>query len=274
MVLIIIKIGGKLISEADNLSEVINDIKELSIDNEIVLVHGGGPQINQLLDKVGKEVVMIKSVSGFLSRFTDKETVELATMVMAGSLNKYLVGKLQELGLNAVGLSGLDGKIVHAIRKDKLKVIDEKTGKKIIIRGDYSGKIESVDDELLEILLKNKFIPIISSIAMSEEFEALNVDGDRMALNIGSKMKADKLILVTDVKGLIINEKIIKEIGKSEIDDLMKEAGGGMKKKLFASKEALNMGLKEVIICSGLVKNPIINAIKGESGTSISWKYV
>lgn len=274
MVLTIIKIGGKLISEAENLSEVLNDIKEISQENDIILVHGGGPQINQLLNKVGKEVKMVKSVSGFLSRFTDKETVELATMVMAGSLNKYLVGKLQELGINAVGLSGLDGKVVKAMRKDKLKIIDEKTGKKLIIRGDYSGKIESVNDELLKILLKNKFIPVISSIAMSEEFEALNVDGDRMALNIGSQLKADKLILVTDVKGLIINEKVVKEIGKSEIDSLMKEAGGGMKKKLFASKEALNMGLKEVVICSGLEKTPIINAIKGEIGTSISWKYI
>jgi len=274
LVLTIIKIGGKLISEADNLSEVLNDIKELSKDNKIILVHGGGPQINQLLEKVGKEVKMVKSVSGFLSRFTDKETVELATMVMAGSLNKYLVGKLQELSIDAVGLSGLDGKIVKAMRKDKLKIIDEKTGKKLIIRGDYSGKIDSVNEGLLKILLENGFIPVISSIAMSEEFEALNVDGDRMALNIGSKMKADKLFLVTDVKGLILNEKVVKEIGKSEIDDLMKKAGGGMKKKLFASKEALNMGLKEVIICSGLVKNPIINAINGEIGTSISWKYI
>ena len=109
---------------------------------------------------------------------------------------------------------------------------------------------------------------------MSEEYEALNVDGDRMALNIGSKLKADKLFLLTDVQGLIIENKLVKEIGKTEVNDFIKLASGGMKKKLFAAKEALNMGLKEVIICSGMDENPILNAVKGEIGTSISWKYI
>ena len=274
MVLIIIKIGGKLVSEAKNLEYLFSDVVTLDKENKIILVHGGGPQINSALKKMGKKIVMLKSVSGIKSRFTDKETAEIATMVMAGSLNKLIVGKLQEKGLNSVGISGIDGATVKAKRKDKLIVIDEKTGKKKIVRGDYSGKIEVVDPRLLNILLENGYIPVISSLAMSEEHETLNVDGDRMALNIGSQLKADKLFLLTDVEGLIINDKIVKEIGKTEIDQFMKAAGGGMKKKLFAAKEALNLGLKEVVICSGMVANPIINAMNGQIGTSISWKYI
>ncbi|NHI92738.1 MAG: [LysW]-aminoadipate kinase [Candidatus Lokiarchaeota archaeon] len=274
MVLIIIKIGGKLISESENLNNVFNDILTLKESKKIILVHGGGPQINQVLNQMGKKIVMLKSASGFKSRFTDKETAEIATMVMAGSLNKFLVSKLQKIGIKAVGISGVDASIVKAKRKDKLIVIDEETGKKKIVRGDYSGKIEKIDINLINLLLNNDFLPVISSIALSEDFEPLNVDGDRMALYLGSTLKADELFLLTDVKGLLIDEKIIKEIGKTEIDQFINLAKGGMKKKLFAAKEALNLGLKEVIICSGIGDNPIINAINRETGTSISWKYI
>ncbi len=274
MTILVIKIGGKLISQEAEISRVLDDIATLHKENQMVLVHGGGPQINNLLKKMGKSPIMVKSASGMTSRFTDEETRDIAEMVMGGKINKDIVALLQGRGISAVGLSGVDASIIQAKKKDKLIIIDEKTGKKKILRGDFSGKIENTDPRLLEVLLANGFLPVISALAISENFEPLNVDGDRAALNIGSALKADKLILLTDVEGIILENKVVKTVGREEIDHLMEKVGGGMKKKIFASKEALNKGLKEIVIASGLIDTPIISALSGKIGTSISWKHL
>ncbi|MFX1451773.1 MAG: [LysW]-aminoadipate kinase [Promethearchaeota archaeon] len=273
MNLIVVKIGGKLISQAQEVSKVLDDIAALYKENKIILVHGGGPQINDLLNRLGKSPIMVKSPSGMTSRFTDKETLDVAEMVMGGKINKDLVALLQNRGVDAVGISGIDGATVKAKKKDKLMTIDEKTGKKRVLHGDYSGKIEKVDIKLLQLLLENNYVPVISALAISENNEPLNVDGDRSALNISSAFKADKLILLTDVEGIILDNEVIKKVGREEIDNLMQKVKGGMRKKLFAAKEALNKGLKEIIIASGLIEKPISSALSGKTGTAISWKY-
>ncbi|MHA1405522.1 MAG: amino acid kinase family protein, partial [Candidatus Helarchaeota archaeon] len=175
---------------------------------------------------------------------------------------------------NAVGLSGVDGAIIKAKKKDKILTVDEKTGKKRFLYGDFSGKIFHVNEKLLKILLNNGFIPVVSAIAESEEHELLNVDGDRTALHVAAALNADKLILLTDVEGVIIDNKVVKTIGKDDISSFMEKVQGGMRKKLFASKEALDVGLKEIIICSGIQEKPILNALDGKTGTSISWKHI
>lgn len=270
---IVIKIGGKLISQETEVTKVLDDIATIYKDYRIVLAHGGGPQIDDLLERLGKNPVIVKSASGMTSRFTDRDTIDIVEMVMGGKINKDLVALLQKRGIPAVGLSGIDGAIIQAKKKDNLITIDEKTGKKIILHGDFSGKIEKINLELLNVLLENGFLPVISALAISENFEPLNVDGDRAALYIGSALKADKLILLTDVEGILLDEKVLKTVGREEIDDLMGKIEGGMRKKLFAAKEAINKGLKEIIIASGLNDNPIISALSGNTGTSISWKY-
>ncbi|MHA1312458.1 MAG: [LysW]-aminoadipate kinase [Candidatus Helarchaeota archaeon] len=274
MSIIAIKMGGKLLAAEKDLTRVINDIEELAKKNQIVLCHGGGPQINEMLNRLNKEIMIVKSPSGMHSRFTDKETVDVATMVMAGLLNKTLVATLQKRGLNAVGLSGVDGAIIKAKKKDKILTVDEKTGKKRFLYGDFSGKIFHVNEKLLKILLNNGFIPVVSAIAESEEHELLNVDGDRTALHVAAALNADKLILLTDVEGVIMDNKVVKTIGKDDIFSFMEKVQGGMRKKLFASKEALDVGLKEIIICSGIQEKPILNALDGKTGTSISWKHI
>ncbi|MHA1380545.1 MAG: [LysW]-aminoadipate kinase [Candidatus Helarchaeota archaeon] len=274
MPLLVVKIGGKLISQEANVTNVLDDIASLPKQNKIILAHGGGPQINEVLKKMGKNPVVVKSPSGMTSRFTDAETRDVAEMVMGGKINKDLVALLQSRGIPAVGLSGIDGAIIKAKKKDKLMVIDEETGKKRILRGDYSGKIEKINTKLIKILLDNDFLPVISALAISENYEPLNIDGDRAALYIGSALNADKLILLTDVKGIILNDEIVKTVGRDEIDSLMQKVEGGMRKKLFASKEAIDKGLKEIIIASGLVDKPISSALSGSIGTSISWKHL
>ncbi|MHA1309659.1 MAG: [LysW]-aminoadipate kinase [Candidatus Helarchaeota archaeon] len=273
---IVIKLGGKLLSQGEMFNNVIIDIANIikKSNKKIVLVHGGGPQINQMLEKIGKKPRIVKSASGMESRITDRETVEIAQMVMAGKLNKDLVAKFESLQIKAVGLSGIDGSLIKSKRKNNLRIIDEKTGKKIAFHGDFSGNIEEINSSLIDLLLSNNYLPIIAPIGIGHEFEPLNLDGDRTAGHIASALKAETLFLFTDVPGILINGKIIDKLGKEEIESILPKVEGGMRKKVYAANEALKMGIKSVFIGSGLIENPISSVLDGRSGTELSWKFV
>ena len=133
------------------------------------------------------------------------------TMVMAGKINKQAVTILQKNGVSAVGLSGLDGLLVRANRKKRLVIVDER-GRKMVIDGGYTGSVSEVNTRLLNLLMENGYIPVISPIAMSEEFEPLNVDGDRIAAFIAGSLKADVLVLLTDVEGLMLEGKVVPRL--------------------------------------------------------------
>ncbi len=276
MSITVIKLGGKLLSQENKFENVIKDIANLikNKKDKIVLVHGGGPQINKMLRAVGKEPRIVKSVSGMQTRITDKETLEIAQMVMVGKLNKLLVSKFESLGIKSVGICGADGTTIQAKRKDNLRIIDEKTGKKIAIHDDYSGRIEHIDPTLINILLENDYLPIIAPIGIGLEYELLNLDADRVAGYIGAALKAKKLLLFTDVEGVIIDGKVIDSIGKEELKDILNKVEGGMKKKIYAASEALNLGIKTVYIGSGILENPISSVLEGKTGTVVSWSFV
>ena len=161
--------------------------------------------------KLGKQQKFIVSPGGVRSRYTDKETAEIYTMVMSGKLNKAIVQMLLRQDINAVGVAGIDGGILKAERKKKLLVINEK-GRKMMIEGGYTGKITSVDASLVSDLVRSGYVPVISPIALSEEFDFLNVDGDRAAAYVAGGIKADKVIFITDVNGLILNEKLVSSM--------------------------------------------------------------
>ncbi|MEJ2242414.1 MAG: [LysW]-aminoadipate/[LysW]-glutamate kinase, partial [Candidatus Bathyarchaeota archaeon] len=265
--MIVVKVGGSILKDVP--PEIVSDIKEIILENQLILVHGGGKGVTEIAAKLGKEQKFVFSPTGFRSRYTDKETMEIFTMVMAGKINKKLVSAIQKKEIPVVGLSGLDGFLLRADRKKRLVIINEK-GRKQVIDGGYTGKVNKVNDSLLSILLKNGFVPLVSPIAVSEEYEPLNVDADRTAANIAGAMKADKLVLLTDVEGLILDSKLVRELSVEEIGNKMKKIGGGMITKVYAAKEAIKNGVKEVIICSGTRKNPISSAIKHESCTVIT----
>jgi acetylglutamate/LysW-gamma-L-alpha-aminoadipate kinase len=265
--LIVVKVGGSILKEVP--PEIVSDIKEIVSDNQLILIHGGGKGVTEIAAKLGKEQKFVFSPTGFRSRYTDKETMEIFTMVMAGRINKKLVSALQMQEIPVVGLSGLDGFLLRADRKKRLVIINEK-GRKQVIDGGYTGKVNEVNDSLLSILLKNGYVPLVSPIAVSEEYEPLNVDADRTAANIAGAMKADKLVLLTDVEGLILEGKLVRELSVEDIESKLKKIGGGMITKIYAAQEAIKNGVNEVIICSGVSKNPISSAINHESGTVIT----
>ncbi|MEM3665982.1 MAG: [LysW]-aminoadipate/[LysW]-glutamate kinase [Candidatus Bathyarchaeia archaeon] len=265
--LIVVKIGGSILQE--DASKIIFDIKNALAKSRLVLVHGGGKEVTEIAEKLGKEQEFVVSPEGFRSRYTDKDTIEIYTMVMVGKINKQIVLTLQGHGINAVGLSGLDGSFIYAKRKKRLVIVDE-NGRKRVVDGGYTGTISKVNDLLLRLLLENGYTPVVAPVALSEEYEPLNVDGDRTAAYIAGALKADKLILLTDVEGLIQNGKVIPKLSISEVEEILPKIGRGMITKVYAAAEALKMGVNEVLISSGLRHFPISSPLNHECGTVIT----
>ena len=265
--LVVVKVGGSILQKVPQ--EIVSDIKNVLSEHQLVLVHGGGKGVTEIASKLGKEQKFVYSPQGFRSRYTDKETMEIFTMVMAGKLNKKLVSALQKQEIPVVGLSGLDGYLLRADRKKRLIILNE-NGRKQVIDGGYTGKVNQVNSSLLKLLLDNGYVPLVSPVAVSEEFEPLNVDADRTAANIAGAIKADKLVLLTDVEGLMLDDKLVSKLHADEVQSKLKKIGGGMITKVFAAQEALKNGVKEVVICSGVRDSPISSALKHESGTVIS----
>lgn len=264
--MITIKIGGSVV---DNLHPTtISDIKKIVEQEGVVLVHGGGKEVTKVSKELGKEPKFVVSPGGIKSRYTDKETAEIFTMVMSGKINKTIVCMLQKNGINAIGLSGIDGKIIQAERKKKLLIVNEK-GRKQAIDGGYTGKITNVNASLLKSLLEQGYTPVISPIAISEEFEFLNVDGDRAAAYVAGKIQSDKVLFLTNVDGLLMDEKLVKSLTLDEAKAIIPKIGFGMEKKILAATEALDMGVKEALIANGQRENPISAAIAHDKCTVI-----
>jgi acetylglutamate/LysW-gamma-L-alpha-aminoadipate kinase len=267
--MIVIKIGG---TEGVDESLVCNDLLSIfELNRDIILIHGGSDETNQLANKVNHPPKFITSPSGFTSRYTDRQTLEIFAMAVNGKINTFLVEKLQSLGINAIGLSGLDGKIMVATRKKTIQSIEN--GKRKIIRDDYTGKIDSINTNLLSILIKNGYMPVLSPLAISQEGEAVNVDADRAAAVIAGAMQAELLILLTGAPGLLRSfpdeKSLIHTLPASQLKTAYEYAEGRMKKKILAADEAIEFGVKKIIITDGRVASPISRAVAGE-GTHIS----
>ena len=270
--LIVIKIGGALI--AKNFDNVINDIANIYMKKKykLVVVHGGGPQINELLEEMNKSPKYFKTPSGYTTRYTDQEAIKVAIMALGGKNNKRLVEAMQKHNVNAFGFTGIDGGIIEAKRKEKILVLVD--DKRIMKRGEFSGKVVNVKTEVLNFLLDNEYLPVIASLATSEDGDIVNVDGDRAASFVAKALNADIFISLTDVDGIYKNfddkNSLIKKITSTQLKNYLAELDGGMKKKAYAALEALGENLKKVIICSGLSINPISNALENNVGTVIT----
>ena len=265
--MITIKIGGSVV---DNLHpSTIDDIKKVVEQEGVILVHGGGKEVTKVTEQLGKEPKFVVSPSGIKSRYTDKETSEIFTMVMSGRINKTIVQMLQKNGINAIGLSGMDGKTIEANRKKKLMIMNEK-GRKQVIDGGYTGKISNVNSDLIKTIMDKGYTPVISPIAISEESEFLNVDGDRAAANVAGHVKADKVLFITNVDGLLMEDKLVEKLSLKEAKEIMPKIGFGMEKKILAATEALEMGVTEALIANGQKENPISSAIAHDNCTVIT----
>ncbi len=266
--ILVVKLGG---TEGVDFSAICRDAASLiSKGVRLVLVHGGSSEASQLGEQLSYPPRFITSPSGFTSRYTDRRTLEIFAMAVNGKVNTLLVEQLQMLGVNALGLSGLDGRLLQAARKEAVQSIEN--GKRRIIRDDYTGKIESVQAGLLLTLLAGGFTPVIAPIAAGMAGEALNVDADRAAAMVAATLKAETLLLLTAVPGLLRDfpdvNSLIPSLVKSKLPEALELAQGRMKKKILGAEEALAGGVGKVIIADGRVEGPISNALAG-NGTVI-----
>lgn len=263
----VVKVGGTVLDEGLTES-FIEDIKRSLSQTKIVLVHGGGKKVTQIASKMGKEQQFLVSPEGFRSRYTDKDTMEIFMMVMAGKINKRIVSSFLAHGIQAVGITGIDGASVKASRKKQIIAVDE-TGRKRLVDDSYTGKIESIDPKLISLLLENGYTPVVAPIVISEEFEELNVDGDRMAAHIAGSLRAERLVLLTDVEGLVLNGNLIPRLTLQEAESTLPAIGKGMITKIHAAVEAVKMNVGEAVVMSGLQEDPISKSLSGTGGTVI-----
>jgi acetylglutamate/LysW-gamma-L-alpha-aminoadipate kinase len=264
--MLVVKVGG---GEGIDYDAICAD---LASQENFILVHGGSSKLNEVSTLLGHPPKFVTSISGHESRFTDRDTLEMFNMVYAGYMNKMLVEKLQTLGINAIGLTGLDGRLAEGRQKKALKIVEN--GVKKVLRGDHSGTIQNINSELLHLLLDQGYVPILTPPAISEESVAINVDGDRFAGQIAIAMKAKTLLLLSNVPGLLKSiddeSSLIESISYEEIDLFLNDiAKGRMKKKLLGAKEALDGGVSEVVIGDARAEAPIKFALSGK-GTKFS----
>ena len=247
--MITIKIGGSVVDDLH--TSVIQDMKKTALERGLIIVHGGAKEVSSVSKQLGKEPKFVTSPSGIKSRYTDAQTSEIFTMVMAGRIGKNIVRILQKNGINAVGLSGIDGRLIQAERKKRLLIINEK-GRKQVIDGGYTGRITNVNSSLVEYLVKNKMVPVISPVAVSEESDFLNVDGDRAAAYIAGSTKSECVIFVTNVDGLLDDDKnLVTHLDLKHAKEILPTIGPGMEKKILASTEAIEMGVDRALITNG-----------------------
>ncbi len=243
---VVVKYGGNAMTNDRLKQAVMQDIVLLSLVGiKVVLVHGGGPEINDMLKKIGKES---KFVNGL--RYTDEETIDIVQMVLAGKVNKDLVSMLESHEGKAIGLCGLDGNMIEA------KMLDENLG--------YVGEITDIHPEIIQNALDNGYIPVISTIGRGKDGTVYNINADTAAARIAAEMKAPSLILLTDIKGLLEDKDdentIIRTVGVSEVPYLKKQGiiSGGMIPKIECCVEAVRRGVKQANIIDGRIPHSIL----------------
>src|SRR3989454_6886800 len=199
---LVVKVGG---SAGATTANIVRDIAHcVAQGRHIVVVHGGSDLTNVLSERLGHPVRVITSPNGMVSRYTDSETLSIYAMAVAGQINTELVSLLQQQGVNALGLAGVDGRLLLARRKSVVRSVTPE-GRVQLLRDDYTGQIEQVNAALLRQLLDAGYTPVIAPLALSRDGERLNVDGDRAAAAVAATLGADALVIMTNVPGLLSN---------------------------------------------------------------------
>ena len=251
---VVIKYGGNAMINEDLKQQVMEDICLLwLIGVKVVLIHGGGPEISETMKKLGKKSEFVNGL-----RVTDKETVDIVQMVLAGKINKTLVNLLQMKGGHAVGLSGIDGGILEATMKD------EALG--------YVGEITKIRTQPITDLLEKNYIPVISTIASDRQGNTYNINGDTAAASIAGALKAECLIMMTDIAGLLMDKDdpstLIPAVTVSEAKKLFETGviSGGMIPKVDCCIEAIEKGVRHVVMMDGRVPHSILMELLTDEG--------
>ncbi len=252
--IVVIKYGGNAMTSESLKQQVMEDIVLLWLTGvKVVLVHGGGPEINALMERLGKKPEFVDGL-----RVTDKETVDIVQMVLAGKINKSLTGLLETKGGRAIGLSGVDDRLIEAKCKDS--------------RLGFVGEVTKINTAIVDDLLSRNYIPVISTIGYGLDGETYNINGDTAAAFIAGALKAERLIMMTDIAGILRDPKdsatLIPEITVEEAEELKRSGviSGGMIPKAECCIKAIQEGVKKVIIMDGRVPHSILIELLTDEG--------
>ena len=265
--MILVKVGG---GKTVSWEFIAKDVASLLKNEKVVIVHCASVKRDEIAKKLGSPTKTVISPSGITSVYTDEKALEIFIMVYSGLINKQTVATLQRYGINAVGLSGVDGKLWQAKAKKELLIQE---GEKVkLVKDNKTGRVEKINTDLINTLLKKNYVPVISAPAISYENEIVNTDNDWAAAVTAGSLKADKLVYLFEAPGLLKNHKdestLIKKISKEKISDYFQYAEGRMKKKLLGVQKAFELGVSAVYWGDGRIKNPVSRALKG-NGTVI-----
>jgi acetylglutamate/LysW-gamma-L-alpha-aminoadipate kinase len=265
--MLVIKIGGAAGLDHHALCQ---DIARLWAQGQrMVVVHGGGAETDALATRLAHPPRIITTPSGYTSRYTDRQTLEIFAMATA-RINRMLVERLQALGVNALGVSGIDGRLIAARRKDAIRSVEN--GRVRIVRDDWTGTITTINSALLNLFVEHGYLPVVAPLAGSERGEMLNVDGDRAAAMIARALHADTLLLLSNVPGLLQHfpdeRSLVPHVRRDEIEAAARWAQGRMRKKIMGAAEALAGGVGSVILGDGRRATPVQAALDG-TGTTI-----
>ena len=251
---VVVKYGGNAMVNEELKQQVMEDIVLLwLIGIKVVLVHGGGPEINEMMQKLGKEAVFVDGL-----RVTDKDTVDIVQMDLAGKVNKTLVNLLEKKGGKAIGISGMDGRLIEA------EIKDERLG--------YVGNITNINIAPVTDLLQKGYIPVFSTLGCDADGNTYNINGDTAAAHIAGALEAERLIMMTDIAGILRDKDdpftLIPEVKVSEAKSLYEEGviSGGMIPKVECCIEAIEHGVNNVIIMDGRVPHSILMELLTDEG--------
>ena len=252
--IVVVKYGGNAMVNEALRQQVMEDIVLLwLIGVKVVLVHGGGPEISDMMSKLGKKPEFVDGL-----RVTDRETVDIVQMVLAGKVNKTLVNLLEMKGGRAIGLSGMDDRLIEA------RIKDDRLG--------YVGQITGINISPVTALLEKGYIPVISTLGCDEEGNTYNINGDTAAAYIAGALHAERMILMTDIAGILRNREdpasLIPRVNEADIEELKREGiiGGGMLPKVDCCVTALRAGVKNVVIMDGRIPHSILMELLTDEG--------
>ena len=263
--MIIVKIGG---GSSLNISGIIEDLS--GVQDRFIIIHGANALRDKLAEDLGQPKQVLTSVKGYDSVYSDEKLIDVMMMAYSGLRNKRIVEMCQQHGINAVGLSGIDGKVIRGKRNSGIRVIQD--GKKKIIR-DFSGKPEKVNTSFLRLLLDNGYTPVLTVPIIDENNIAINTENDDVVRVLQDSIQADTVISLIEASGFLLDKddesSLIKKISPLELEEREQQVDGRMKRKMLSFVKLFEHGATKVIISDGRTEHPVIDALAGK-GTVIS----
>ena len=265
----VVKLSGKVTEAQENLTSLAEELALLhQVGIRICVVHGGGKQLSELATKLGIEQTIIEG-----RRVTDDATLEMAKMIFAGKINTDILAALRHRSIEAVGLSGVDGNIVHAERRPPKEIVNRETGARDKVDFGHVGDVVQINSRLLTVLLDHGYLPVISSLGADDEGMVFNINADTIAAEIAVQLQAEKLILLSDVDGIYLKsgdpQTKLSRLTAAETDELISSgaATGGMIPKLQNIATLLRRGVHSAHIISGSKRNALLSEIFTDKGT-------